>query len=218
MKPSATASPRQSSDRLRVVPEHERVEPHAVTHAASEELPDGDVERAALDVPERDVDGADGAGEDAAAERAHPVEDLADVLDPERVLAQEILTELGDDGDRRVGEPPRPRLTEADDAGIGRDADDQIGADLPAADQQRLDLSDAHGSLPPVRSILGRPVRGERASGAGGSALQVGVDAPAHESLARGLGGRGRAVSPARCHLARSRRSKHAGGLMVRAW
>jgi hypothetical protein len=96
-----------TASRLRVLAEHERVEPHAVTHAASEKLPDWDVEGAALDVPERDVDGADGAGEDAAAERAHPVEDLADVLDPERILAQEVLAELGDDGDRRVREPPR---------------------------------------------------------------------------------------------------------------
>ena len=70
------------------------------------------------------------------------------MLDPERVLAEQVLAELGDDERGRVGEAPGARLAEADEPGVGRDADDEIGADLTAADEQRLDLSDAHGSPP----------------------------------------------------------------------
>ena len=134
----------------------------------------------ALDVPERDIDGADGARDDVAAEGAEAVEALGAMLDRERVLADEVRSELLDDLGDRVRLAPRARLADAGDAAIGRDADRMVAADLVAASQLALDLLDPHGHLSSTRIASYRGPDGLR----GGPLLVGGARCPTRRSTA----------------------------------
>ena len=87
-------------------------------------------------------------GKDRAPERRHPVHVLPVVLDPQRVLTDQVALERLNhliDGARV---PPARCLTGADQAGIGGDPHE-----LSAADDQRLDFGDLHLlCLPMVRA------------------------------------------------------------------
>ena len=92
-----------------------------------------------------------------------PVQVLPVVLDAQRVLADEV-------GPKRLEEPrplrigPRPGLPRADDAVIGSDADEAVGAALepaPGCDEVDLDIFDEHRSCPPMGSL---PARGRNVS------------------------------------------------------
>ena len=87
----------------------QEVQPDLVAELAAQQVPDRRAVVLALDVPQRDVDGGEGAREDVAAERPHPVERLLDVVDPERVLTDEVLPELVDDRLLPHRESPTPR-------------------------------------------------------------------------------------------------------------
>src|SRR5215213_7463041 len=68
------------------------VDPDLVAHAASEELVDRLAERLSEDVPERLCDARDrGVHDRAAAVERVAVHHLPEVLDPERVLAYEVI-------------------------------------------------------------------------------------------------------------------------------
>ena len=74
-----------------------------------------------------------------AAEVGRAIHVLPVVLDPQRVLADEIQAELLDHLLGRLQKTPGARLAEADDPGIGVDLHEQV-----AIDRQRLDASDLH--------------------------------------------------------------------------
>ena len=129
----------------------QQVEADLVAELAAEEVPDRRAVMLALDVPQGDVDGREGAGQDVAAERPHPVERLLDVVDPEGVLADQVLAELVHDRLGRIGEAPRPGLTDAGHAGVGGDPDDEVRPDQIAPDEESLDLLDLHAAGPLAR-------------------------------------------------------------------
>ena len=126
------------------------VGPDPVPHLASEQLVDGGVEGAALDVPERDLDPADRRHlHDAAAHVEVVVERLPVPLDLHGIPAHEKLAELVDH--RRHRERPARRLAPAGDAGVGFDAHEhEIARDARAERRRRrdgLDRGDLHGLL-----------------------------------------------------------------------
>src|SRR5918912_58473 len=84
----------------------------------AEELVDGGAEVLAGDVPEGDVDGAEGAHDGGAAEVGGAVEVLPVVLDAERVLADQVAAEFAHDGCGRLEEPPGAGLAEPDQPGV----------------------------------------------------------------------------------------------------
>ena len=138
------------------------MQPDLVAELATEEIPDGGAVVLALDVPQRDVDGAQRSRQDVAAERAHPVEGLLDVVDAKGVLADEVLAELVDDRRRGVREAPGAGLADAGEAAVGRDPDDVVGPDQIASDEESLDLLDLHAAaltLSPASGRWGRPSR-----------------------------------------------------------
>jgi hypothetical protein len=75
-----------------LITEDELVEMHLVA-AATAEVPDRRAVVLALDVPQRDVDRAHRTMEDVAAERTHSIEVLPVVLDPQRILPDEVCPE-----------------------------------------------------------------------------------------------------------------------------
>ena len=77
----------------------------------------------AFDVPQRDVDGGDGAHDGGASEGGHAVEVLPVVFDAQGVLADEVVFEDVDDGLDGGGVAPAGGLAEAGEAGVGGDAD-----------------------------------------------------------------------------------------------
>ena len=65
-----------------------RVADDPIAHAATKQIGDRDAERLAFDVPERDIDRGDRRGQDALGrEESTAIEQLPEVLDPRRVLA-----------------------------------------------------------------------------------------------------------------------------------
>jgi hypothetical protein len=93
----------------------------------------------ALDVPQRDVDGAERAAEGRATEGPHAVEVLPVVLDPHGILADEVTAENLDDLVDRVGVSPAGRLAEPDQASVRPDPHE-----VRAADQGRSDVGYFH--------------------------------------------------------------------------
>ena len=148
VKPSSAASRellKTCSSSVALEREQE-VQPDLVAVLATEQVPDRGAVVLALDVPQRDVDRRQRAGQDVAAERAHPVQRLLDVVDLERVLADQVLAELVDDGVCRIGETPRTGLADPGQSGVGRDPDDEIRPDQIAPDEESLDLLDLHAA------------------------------------------------------------------------
>ena len=96
------------------------VEPHPVAHPAAEQLVDRDAERLAEDVPQRLLDAGDGAADDdpAAPERV-AVDGLPVVLDPRRILPDQVLRDVVDGADDRLGLALQAGLADAGDAGVG---------------------------------------------------------------------------------------------------
>ena len=86
------------------------------------------------DVPQGDVDGAEGAHDRRAAEVAGPVHVLPVVLDQQGVLADEVPAELVDGGGGGLEEAPGTRLAVADDAGVGVDLREQVSVDRQGFD------------------------------------------------------------------------------------
>ncbi len=140
------------------------IDPHLVPDAAAQQLVHRHAEGLALDVPQGDVHRRDGGHDDRTPEILGAVEILADVLNTEGVLADEIGLEFFNGGRRGAEEAPVARLAQADDAGVGVDLDEEVmlGVNqLQIGDFQRdlLPFSrDAHAGtqragrrLPPIR-------------------------------------------------------------------
>ena len=87
-QPSSTAAEHALDQLLDCATAHVRVADHLVAHQAAEQLVDRDVERLALDVPQRDVDGRERRPGDTVMREEEPADHaLPEVLDPHRVFA-----------------------------------------------------------------------------------------------------------------------------------
>ena len=78
------------------------------------------------DIPQCNVDGADGAHDGGAAKVAGAVHVLPVVLDAEWVLTNQVASELTDNALGALQIAPRTCLTQARDAFIGVDLDKQV--------------------------------------------------------------------------------------------
>ena len=116
------------------------VDPRPVPGLAAHELVHGHAEVLSGDVPEGDVEGADRAHDGGAAKVAEPVHVLPVVLDAQRVLADQVASELVDGRLRRLEEAPRARLADARQPCVGVDLREQV-----PVDRYRLDGGDLHG-------------------------------------------------------------------------
>ena len=135
------------------VPDIVRVADHLVAHPPAQQFIDRHAQRLALDVPQRDVDGRDGRGEDALRrEEAAAEEHLPDVLDPRRVLADQQRLEVLDRADHRQFAPGDARLADAVDALVGIDDDKQKIADA-APDGVAFDVGNLHRQTTPFGLI-----------------------------------------------------------------
>ena len=130
------------------------VEADPVAHPAAEQLVDRDAERLAEDVPQRLLDAGDGAADDhAAAPERVAVDRLPVVLDPRRVLADQVLLDVVDRADDRLGFSFQTGLADAGDPGVGRDLDeDQV---RPAGEEDvRDDVGDGEVQVRPAAMPL----------------------------------------------------------------
>ena len=115
------------------------VDARLLAHRPAEQFVDRHLQRAALDVPQRDVDGGNRRVDRQPLKVAEAVHDVPVMLDLERALADEILGEPPDRGTRRLDVTPRARFPVAGDALVGIDAHEHELADV-----QRLDFRDFH--------------------------------------------------------------------------
>ncbi len=70
---------------------HQEMEPDLVSGVSAEEVPNGNLKSFAFDVPEGDIDGADGAGKGGTSERPHAIHVLPVVLNAGGGLADQIV-------------------------------------------------------------------------------------------------------------------------------
>jgi len=108
----------------------------------------------AQDVPEGDIDGREGGAQDGALEVGVARDHLEVVLDPARVLADEVLAQLGDGVVDELVVRPQAGLAGPDDARVGVDAHEQA-----PVDEKRLDPFDLHGTASRWR-LAGQDRRG----------------------------------------------------------
>ena len=101
----------------------QQVQPDPVPAVPTEQFPDRNPEVLALDVPQGDVDGADGPGQGASPEGRHAVEILPVMLDAERVLPDQVVFEPLHDLVHGFGITPAGRLSHPGKAAVGPDAD-----------------------------------------------------------------------------------------------
>ena len=122
-----------------------RIADDLVAHQPAQQLVNRHAQRFALDVPQRDVDGRHGAGQNALRrEKAAAEEQLPDVLDPKRVHALQQLGKLLDGPDHRQLAAGDARLAHAIDALVRID-DDKEEIFAPAPNGVGLDVGDFHG-------------------------------------------------------------------------
>ncbi len=115
------------------------------------------------DVPERDVDRAKRAHDRRAPEVGPAVHVVPVVLDPQRILPDQVALEGLDRRSGRLQEAPGPRLAQPDDPRVGVDLHEEIPIHVDV-----LDLGDLHDALLPAGGPRGRPGgAGATASGAG---------------------------------------------------
>ncbi len=121
-----------------------RVADDFVPHAPAQEIIDRHAQSFALDVPQRDIDRRDGRHEDALGrEKAAAHEQLPNMFDARRVLADQERLEMFDGTDHRHLASGNPRLTDAVNPLIGVDDHKQeIAASAPH--RKGLDICDLH--------------------------------------------------------------------------
>src|SRR6185369_13766418 len=97
-----------------------------VTHLAAEHLPGGQADRPALEVPQRLLEAGERAHQNGpAAVEAAAVADLPDVLNVERIGADEAVAEGFEGAVHRLGPALEARLAPADRALVALDPDEQ---------------------------------------------------------------------------------------------
>ncbi len=126
-----------------------RIADNLVAHLVAEQVVNGHAERLALDVPQGDVDGGDGRGEDALCrEEAAAEEHLPDVFAVHGVLADEQRLEVLDRADHRQFAAGNAGLAHAVQPLVRVHHDKQEVA-MPAPYRVALDVSDLHRSWSP---------------------------------------------------------------------
>ena len=129
-----------------------REQRHEVALLPTEQLIDRDAEGLAGDVVEGDVDRRLGRHQDPPAlEVLAPIEPLPDRAAGHRVVADEEVPVMADSGRDRLLARRQAGLAPADDAGVGLDLDEALGAD-PDHRDVCPDLGDPHAALPVVVS------------------------------------------------------------------
>ena len=104
----------------------------AVTGAATQQFIDRHAQRLAFDIPEGDVDGGDGGGQDALRrEEATTEEHLPEMLRAEGILANEQGLEVFDGALHRQFAPGNSGFTQTADAFVRLDDNEAKGAPLP---------------------------------------------------------------------------------------
>src|SRR5579859_3712424 len=94
------------------------------------------------DVPQRNVDGAERAHDRRAPKMSGAVHVLPVVLDAQRVLAHQVMSEFGDDLLGGLQKTPCACLSEPNDASVSVHLDKQI-----SIDRQGFDARDLHDGL-----------------------------------------------------------------------
>lgn len=108
-------------------------------HRTTQQLIDRYIQRATLDVPERNVDGRNRGVNRQPLEVAEAMHHVPVMLDRKRVLADQILGETADRRARRFNMSPCAGLTITGNAFVGIDADKH-----ELANMQWFDFSDLH--------------------------------------------------------------------------
>src|SRR5207302_4075976 len=167
----------QAVDRLA---QHVVVDACLVARFAAEQRVDGHAEVLAGDVPQGDVDSAQRAHDRRAAEVRGSVQVLPVVLDTQRILADQVVREFGNDLLGGLQEPPGAGFAQPDEAGVGVHFNKQVAVDRPGFDAG--DLHDSQqgtwaslhfpdglrpGIRGPVARFAGRGTRAYAASEAG---------------------------------------------------
>ena len=138
---------------------HMSIQSCLVAHLAAEQFVDRDVEGFALDVPQRDVDRGNGAGDRAAGEVVGAQHHVPMVLDREGIAADQILAVFHDGRGGGFELPPGAGLADAGDARVGADADIQ-----EPIEQQRFYFGDFHGGSFPGSVRIPASITGRLAS------------------------------------------------------
>ena len=112
--------------RISLLGHNRGVHPDLVPGSAAQKLVHRHPQGLALDVPQGDVNGGDGAHDHGAPEVDGAVEILVQVLNSEGVLADEVGGKLADAGGGGVQVAPVARLAQTHDARIGVDMDKQV--------------------------------------------------------------------------------------------
>ena len=113
-----------------------------VADLAAQQVVDGNAKVLAFDVPQRDVNGGDGAHDGRTTEMRGAVHHVPMVLDQPRVFAHQVLAKLADSGFGGFQMAPGARLTESGDAFVGGNLDEEV-----AVDGQGFDFGDLHCSI-----------------------------------------------------------------------
>ncbi len=140
-KPCLAPSRRRLADLVGPVAADPGIGPDPVAHPAAHHLPGGQSERPALQVPQGLLEPGQRRHQDrAAAVEAAAITDLPNVLDPERVVAEEAVAKRREGAVHRLRLAFQARLAPADRAFVRLDPDEQ-----PARrDIEGLDLRDLH--------------------------------------------------------------------------
>ena len=117
------------------------VHPRGVAGFAPEQGIHGHAKVLTGDVPQGNIDRAQRAHDRRAAEVRRAIQVLPVMFDPQRVLADQVVRELGNHLLGSFEETPRPSFAEADDAVVGVDLHEQI-----AIDRLGFDTGDLHGT------------------------------------------------------------------------
>jgi len=127
---------------------HVAVDPRLVPHLAAEKFIDRHAVIFALDVPQRDVDSRNRAGDRAAGEMIGPQHDVPVVLDRARIFAHQVFTVFRDGRGAGFQLTPRAGLANACDTGVGLDPDEQ-----ETVHQQGCYFSDLHCVCPFLQAM-----------------------------------------------------------------
>ena len=121
-----------------------------ISAAPSKQLPHRHLKLLSLDVPERHIDSADGAGQNVASERTHTIEMLPVMFDSHRILTDEVILEGSHHRLHRFGIAPTGSLSQAGETSVGMDADDVVPMYI-----ERFDSINFHVSVPFISMFFG---------------------------------------------------------------
>jgi hypothetical protein len=139
-----------------------RVADDPVSDQAAEQLVGRDAELLAPNVPERDVHRGQRRADDVAGrEKAAPVHQLPEVLDPAGVFADDLLADVVECAQDRLRAHVDTALADAGDPRV-RVHDDEHEAAIVDLDGERLEAGDLHSNVSLPSNLTGRRYRAAR--------------------------------------------------------